>query len=67
MAGAQCVKDLVEFRPAGRNKMEIHVIRRLRRPETYLSPRKCGILRLWRKIMRAVEAQTLLSKKRQLF
>ena len=28
-----CVKYLVEFRPAGRNKMEIHVIRQLRRPD----------------------------------
>ena len=36
-------KNLVEFRPAGRNKMEIHFIRRLCRPEKYISPRKCGI------------------------
>ena len=28
-----CVKYFVEFRPAGRNKMEIHVIRQLRRPD----------------------------------
>ena len=33
MAGAQCAKNLVEFRPAGRNKMEIQFIRRLRRPD----------------------------------
>ena len=36
-------KNLVEFRPAGRNKMEIHFIRRLCRPDKYISPRKCGI------------------------
>ena len=41
--GFSVSKNLVEFRPGGRNKMEIHVIRRLCRPETYLSPRKCGI------------------------
>ena len=35
--------NLVVCRPAGRNKMEIHFIRRLRRPEKYSSPRKCGI------------------------
>ena len=35
--------NLVEFRPAGRNKVDIHFIRRLRRPEKFLSPRKCGI------------------------
>ena len=36
-------KDLVEFRPAGRNKMRIHSIRRFCRPEIYGSPRKCEI------------------------
>ena len=51
------ISCLAEFRSAERNKVEIHVIRRLCRPETYLSPRKCGILPQWGKIMRAVEAQ----------
>ena len=36
-------KCLAEFRPAGRNKVGIHFIRRLCRPEKYRSPCKCRI------------------------
>ncbi len=43
LQNAPAQKKLAEFRPAGRNKMEIHFIRRLCRPEKYFSPRKCGI------------------------
>ena len=43
--------------PPGRNKMKIHVIRRLRRPEKYRPPRKCGIfVPMGQKIMHTVEA-----------
>ena len=50
-------KTFVAFRPPGRNKMKIHVIRRLRRPEKYRPPRKCGIfVPMGQKIMHTVES-----------
>ena len=54
---------LAEFRPAGRNKMEIHVIRRLCRPETYLSLRKCELFTQHVKSLRAVEVHFPIKKR----
>ena len=50
------------LRPQAQNKMKTHCIRRLRRPEQYCSPRKCGSLPLWGKLMRAVEAHLFCPK-----
>ena len=49
-------KNLVEFRPAGRNKMEIHFIRWLCQPEKYFSPCKCELFARRAKSLRAVKA-----------
>ena len=51
--GLKCRQD--EKKNLGRNKMEIHVIRRLCRPETYLSLRKCELFTQHVKSLRAVE------------
>ena len=50
------------LRPQAQNKMTTHCIRRLRRPEQYCSPRKCGSLPLWGNLMRAVEAHLFCPK-----
>ena len=60
------VKNLVEFHPTGRNNVKIHVIRRLCRPETYFSPRKCEFFARSAKSLRAVEVHSP-SQKAQLF
>ena len=50
------------FKKQMRNKMEIHFIRRLRRPEKFLSPRKWELFTQSAKSLRAVEAHLFAQK-----